>query len=71
MRPCPTPSRANIALVKLGGNAIVLIAPAAMISFDDQPDVGCATPPGSVGHAGATANLKLTFHLDHSAGADQ
>jgi len=21
-------------------------------------------------HAGATANLKLTFHLDHSAGAD-
>src|SRR5262249_34134884 len=23
------------------------------------------------GHAGATANLKLTFHLDHSAGADQ
>jgi hypothetical protein len=22
------------------------------------------------GHAGATANLKLTFHLDHSAGAD-
>src|SRR6516165_8921565 len=32
---------------------------------------GCATPPGSAGHAGATANLKLTFHLDHSAGADQ
>src|SRR5437764_3916146 len=30
-------------------------------------------PPlaGSAGHAGATANLKLTFHLDHSAGADQ
>src|SRR5262249_30509095 len=25
---------------------------------------------GSAGHAGATANLKLTFHLDHSAGAD-
>src|SRR5262249_43773355 len=24
----------------------------------------------SAGHAGATANLKLTFHLDHSAGAD-
>jgi hypothetical protein len=24
---------------------------------------------GSAGHAGATANLKLTFHLDHSAGA--
>jgi hypothetical protein len=32
---------------------------------------GCATPTGSVRHAGATANLKLTFHLDHSAGADQ
>src|SRR5262249_421272 len=30
---------------------------------------GCATPTGSAGHAGATANLKLTFHLDHSAGA--
>jgi len=26
---------------------------------------------GSAGHAGATANLKVTFHLDHSAGADQ
>ena len=26
------------------------------------------TPTGSAGHAGATANLKLTFHLDHSAG---
>jgi hypothetical protein len=32
---------------------------------------GCDTPTGSAGHAGATANLKLTFHLDHSAGADQ
>src|SRR5262249_41932223 len=32
---------------------------------------GCATPTGSAGHVGATANLKLTFHLDHSAGADQ
>jgi hypothetical protein len=32
---------------------------------------GCATPTGSAGHAGATANLKLTFHPDHSAGADQ
>ena len=31
---------------------------------------GCATPSGSAGHAGETANLKLTFHLDHSAGAD-
>jgi hypothetical protein len=31
---------------------------------------GCATPTGSAGHASATANLKLTFHLDHSAGAD-
>jgi hypothetical protein len=27
-----------------------------------------AGPTGSAGHAGATANLKLTFHLDHSAG---
>ena len=32
---------------------------------------GCATPTGSAGYAGAPANLKLTFHLDHSAGADQ
>jgi hypothetical protein len=32
---------------------------------------GCATPSGSAGHAGETDNLKLTFHLDHSAGADQ
>src|SRR5262249_36253492 len=32
---------------------------------------GCATPPGSAGHASATASLKLTFHLDHSVGADQ
>src|SRR5262249_27651797 len=31
---------------------------------------GCAPPTGSAGHAGAAANLKLTFHLDHSAGAD-
>jgi transposase InsO family protein len=31
---------------------------------------GCATPTGSAGHAGATASLKLTFHLDHSAYAD-
>jgi hypothetical protein len=33
--------------------------------------VRCATPTGSAGHAGTTANLKLTFHLDHSAGADR
>ena len=32
---------------------------------------GCATPTGSAGHAGATANLKLTFHPDHSVGANQ
>jgi hypothetical protein len=31
---------------------------------------GCATPTGSAGHAGATASLKLTFHLDHSVGAN-
>ena len=30
---------------------------------------GCATPTDSAGHAGATANPKLTFHLDHSVGA--
>jgi hypothetical protein len=29
---------------------------------------GCATQTGSAGHAGETTNLKLTFHLDHSAG---
>jgi hypothetical protein len=32
---------------------------------------GCATPTGSAGHAGATANLKLTFHLATRKGADQ
>jgi hypothetical protein len=32
---------------------------------------GCATQTGSAGHAGETANLKRTFHLDHSAGADE
>src|SRR5262245_66051772 len=32
---------------------------------------GCATPTGYAGHAGATASLKLTFHLDHSVGANQ
>src|SRR5262245_30564154 len=31
---------------------------------------GCATPTGSAGHAGATANLTLKFTLDHLAGAD-
>src|SRR5262249_31404480 len=31
----------------------------------------CATPTGSAGHASATASLKLTFHLDHSVGANQ
>src|SRR5262249_5454769 len=31
---------------------------------------GCATPTGFAGHAGATANLNLTSHLDHSAGAN-
>jgi hypothetical protein len=30
----------------------------------------CAAPTCSAGHASATATLKLTFHLDHSAGAD-
>src|SRR5262245_60878393 len=32
---------------------------------------GCATSTGFAGHAGTTANLKLTFHPDHSMGADQ
>jgi transposase InsO family protein len=31
---------------------------------------GCATSTGFAGHAGATANLKLTFHPDHSVGAN-
>ena len=31
---------------------------------------GCATPTGSTGHASATASLQLTFHLDHSVGAN-
>src|SRR6516225_11127162 len=32
---------------------------------------GCPTPTGSAGPASATASLKLTFHLDHSVGANQ
>jgi hypothetical protein len=45
-------------------------------SIFDDPDLNGALDipqksPGSAGRAGATANLKLTFHLDHSAGADQ
>ena len=32
---------------------------------------GCATSTSSAGHAGAQANLKLTFRLDHPVGADQ
>jgi hypothetical protein len=34
---------------------------------------GCATPIGFAGHAptSATANSELTFHPDHSMGADQ
>jgi membrane protein YqaA with SNARE-associated domain len=31
---------------------------------------GCATSTGFAGHAGATANLKLTFHPDRSVGAN-
>src|SRR5262245_20805851 len=31
---------------------------------------GCATSNGFAGHAGATASLKLTFEVDHSAGAN-
>jgi hypothetical protein len=33
---------------------------------------GCATPIGFAGHAptSATANSELTFHPDHSMGAD-
>jgi hypothetical protein len=30
----------------------------------------CATSTGSAGHAGAQTAFKLTFHLDHSVGAD-
>src|SRR5438105_370476 len=32
---------------------------------------GCATPTSSAGHSSAIANLKLAFHLGHSATADQ
>ena len=32
---------------------------------------GCAPSTGSAGHAGATADLELTFNTDHSVGADQ
>src|SRR4029453_11575591 len=32
---------------------------------------GCATSTGFAAHAGATASLKLTFEVDHPAGANQ
>jgi hypothetical protein len=32
---------------------------------------GCARPTGSAGHASATTDPRLTFHLGHSMGADQ
>ena len=32
---------------------------------------GCVTPTGSAGHAGATANLELTFHPNRSAGGSR
>jgi hypothetical protein len=47
------------------------IRPHASLGYCLRRVAGCATPSGSAGHAGATANIKLTFHLDHSAGADQ
>ena len=42
-------------------------------SCKDSRVAGCATSTGSAGHApaGTTANTKLTFRPDHSAGADQ
>jgi hypothetical protein len=49
---------------------------ATIIAFDkSQPNIVrlikfAAAVMGSAGHASATANLKLTFHVDHSAGAD-
>ncbi len=36
-----------------------------------SPRGGYATSTGFAGHAGAQANPKLTFHLDHSVGADR
>src|SRR5262245_25779267 len=38
-------------------------------TFAAWPD--CATSTGFAGDAGATASLKLTFEVDHSAGANQ
>ena len=34
------------------------------------PVGGCATSTDFAGHAGATADLKLTFYPDHSVGAN-
>jgi ABC transporter substrate binding protein len=54
------------------GQWAIIQAGASSSGVEAFPRVaGCATPTGSAGHAGATADLKLTFHLDHSAGADQ
>jgi hypothetical protein len=47
------------------------IRPYASLGYCLRRVAGCATPSGSAGHASATASLKLTFHLDHSVGANQ
>ena len=46
------------------------IRPYASLGYCLRRVAGCATPSGSASHAGETVNLKLTFHLAHSAGAD-
>ena len=47
------------------------IRPYASLGYCLRRVAGCATPSCSAGHASATASLKLTFHLDHSVGANQ
>src|SRR5262249_5546811 len=36
-----------------------------------RPVADCATPTGSASTVSETASLELTFHLDHSVGANQ
>jgi transposase InsO family protein len=50
--------------------ARIQTARTAGVHTDPRRAAGCATSTGFAGHAGATASLKLTFEVDHSAGAN-
>jgi pimeloyl-ACP methyl ester carboxylesterase len=68
-----TQSSAFLAALKRAGFfAHTVVIPGAGHFFVTDPvdDTSFGRFAGRAGHAGATANLKLTFDLDHSAGAE-